>query len=140
MKTVLLIDDNEDYRETVRHILERNGLEVYESDCPDSAFELLSSIDAPDLIVCDLHMPFTTKENAHEFKHSFEVGVKTVHELAWVYPDTPVVAVTALEGIDISRIKRYLSPIPMYQKPEKIGEMIEIVRCYLVSKECGGMQ
>jgi CheY-like chemotaxis protein len=140
MKTVLIIDDNEDYRETVRCILEQNGLEVYETDCPDTAFDLLGKIDAPDLIVCDLHMPFTTKENAHEFKHSFEVGVKTVHELAWVYPDTPVVAVTSLEDIDIPRVRRYLSPIPMYQKPDSVTDMIEILRCYLVSKEWGGMQ
>jgi CheY-like chemotaxis protein len=141
MKTVLFIDDNEDFRETVRYLLEAEGLEVYDSDCPDSAFGLLSTIEAPDLIVCDLHMPFTTDETkADEYVTSFEVGVKTVHELAWVYPDTPVVAMTGLQEVDIQRIKRYLSPIPTYQKPERLHEFLDIVRCHLVSQDWGGIQ
>jgi CheY-like chemotaxis protein len=141
MKTVLFIDDNEDFRETVRYLLEAEGLEVYDSDCPDSAFGLLSTIEAPDLIVCDLHMPFTTDETkADEYVTSFEVGVKTVHELAWVYPDTPVVAMTGLQEVDIQRIKRYLSPIPTYQKPERLHEVLDIVRCHLVSQDWGGIQ
>ncbi len=141
MKTVLFIDDNEDYRETVRYLLEAEGLEVHDSDCPDSAFGLLRTIEAPDLIVCDLHMPFTTDETkADEYVTSFEVGVKTVHELAWVYPDTPVVAMTGLQEVDLKRIKRYLSPIPTYQKPERLNEFLDIVRCHLVSQDWGGIQ
>ena len=67
MKTVLLIDDNQDYLDSVRCILEREGLEVFESDCPDTAYRLLRTIDPPDLIVCDLHMPFIRGEQAVEF-------------------------------------------------------------------------
>jgi len=141
MKTVLVIDDNEDYRETVRYILESEGLEVFDTDCPDSAFGMLRSMEAPDLIVCDLHMPFTTDETRKdEFVTSFEVGVKTVHELAWVYPDTPVVAITALQDLDIARIKRYMAPIPTYQKPESFHELLDILRCHLVSQDWGGIQ
>ena len=104
MKTVLLIDDNQDYLDSVRCILEREGLEVFDSDCPDAAYRLLRSIDPPDLIVCDLHMPFIRGEKAVEFKTSFEVGVKTAHELAWVYPETPIVALTALEDGELAKI------------------------------------
>ena len=140
MKTVLLIDDSEDFRETVRWILEDQGLEVVESDCPDAAFQMLNTMEPPDLILCDLHMPFTTSDSEEGYKTSFEVGVKTVHELAWVYPDTPIIALTALEEIDIVRIKRYLSPIPTFQKPARPNEMLDLVQTYLVSKDFGGVQ
>jgi CheY-like chemotaxis protein len=139
MKTVLLIDDNEDYRESVKCILEDEGLEVFDTDCPDSAFELLHTMDAPDLIICDLHMPFTTGARQDEFETSYEVGVLTVHELAWVYPETPVVAMSALERSDLVKLKKHLDPIPAYQKPTRIADMVEMVRCYLGSQEFGGM-
>lgn len=137
MKTVLLIDDNQDYLDSVRCILEREGLEVFESDCPDSAFRLLRSIDPPDLIICDLHMPFMRGPKAEEFKTSFEVGVKTAHELSWVYPETPVVALTALEDGDLAKIRHFLNPIPAFTKPYRVGEVLDIVRSYLTTKEWG---
>jgi CheY-like chemotaxis protein len=140
MKTVLLIDDNDDYRETVRCILEDQGLEVIDTDCPETAFSLLRNMDAPDLIVCDLHMPFASGDEEQNYVTSFEVGVKTVHELAWVYPDTPVVAMTALEEVDINKIKRYLAPIPTYQKPASLKRMVELLSCYLISQDFGGVQ
>jgi CheY-like chemotaxis protein len=140
MKTVLLIDDNDDYRETARHVLEDEGLEVHAADCPDSAFTLLETIGQPDLIMCDLFMPFTTGIDADEYETSVRVGVKTVQELAWVYPDTPVVALTAMENIDIAGVRKDISPIPAYQKPRRLTEMVELVRYYLMSKDWGGMQ
>jgi CheY-like chemotaxis protein len=140
MKTVLLIDDNQDYLDSVRCILEREGLEVLESDCPDSAFRLLRSIDPPDLIMCDLHMPFMRGAKADEFKTSFEVGVKTAHELSWVYPQTPVVALTALERGDLAKVRGFLEPIPAFTKPYRTGELLELVRTYLSTKDWGGVQ
>jgi CheY-like chemotaxis protein len=97
-------------------------------------------MDAPDLIVCDLNMPFATGANNAHYVTSFEVGVRTVHELAWVYPNTPVVAMTSLDEVDIDKIKLYLSPIPTYQKPQNWKRMIELVSCYLVSQDFGGVQ
>lgn len=141
MKTVLVIDDCDDFRETVRFVLESDDLDVYESDCPDTAFQMLTTMDPPDLILCDLHMPFTTDvERRDDFEVSIEVGVKTVHELAWVYPETPVVAMTSAEQLDITKIRRYLAPIPTYQKPERISELREILRCHLLRDTWGGFQ
>jgi CheY-like chemotaxis protein len=139
MKTVLLIDDNQDYVDSVRCILEREGLEVFDSDCPDSAYRLLRSIDPPDLIICDLYMPFTKGAKEGQFKTSFEVGVKTAHELSWLYPETPVVALTALEQGDLKKVRNFLSPIPAFTKPYRVGEVLGIVRTYLSTKGWGGV-
>jgi CheY-like chemotaxis protein len=140
MKTVLLIDDNQDYLDSVRCILEREGLEVFDSDCPDTAYRLLRSIDPPDLIVCDLHMPFIRGAKEPVFKNSFEVGVKTAKELSWVFPETPIVALTALEQEDLAKVRDFLKPIPAFTKPYRVKEVLDIVRSYLSTKEWGGVQ
>ena len=140
MKTVLLIDDNQDYLDSVRCILEREGLEVFDSDCPDTAYRLLRSIDPPDLIVCDLHMPFIRGAKEPEFKTSFEVGVKTAKELSCVFPETPIVALTALEQEDLAKVRDFLKPIPAFTKPYRVKEVLDIVRSYLSTKEWGGVQ
>jgi CheY-like chemotaxis protein len=139
MKTVLVIDDNYEYRDALKTILEGHGLEVIDSDCPDSAYRMLRMMDAPDLILCDLHMPFTMGTNREEYKVSPEVGVKTVHELAWVYPETPVVALTALGQDELSELKRFIAPIPAYCKPKHMEELLKLVQGYLVSQEFGGV-
>lgn len=139
MKTVLLIDDNDDYRESVRCILENEGLEVLDTDCPDAAFSMLKTMDAPDLIICDVHMPFTTGPDRDEFETSYDVGVKTVHELSWVYPDTPVIAMSAAEMGHLKELKKSLAPIPAYQKPSRLKDMLEMVHIYLISKDLGGI-
>ncbi len=140
MKTVLIIDDNHEYREAFREILEEHDVEVFESDCPDAAYELLHTIEAPDLIVCDLHMPFTMKEDAGEFVESREVGIKTAQELAWVYPNSTVVALTASDPADMPQVKSDLSPIPAYQKPIGYKDLLALVHCFLVCKDYGGLQ
>lgn len=140
MKTVLVIDDNQDYVESVRTILEREGFEVFDTDCPDAAYQLLTSIDPPDLILCDLHMPFTTTEAEPHFKTSFEVGIKTARELSGVYPETPVVALTSLEQHDLLRIRRSLGTVPAFTKPFLPRDLLNIVKTYLSTKEWGGVQ
>jgi CheY-like chemotaxis protein len=140
MKTVLIIDDNHDYREVFREILEEHDVEVFESDCPDAAYELLATIEPPDLIVCDLHMPFTFKKDAEQFIESREVGIKTAQELQWVYPDTSVIALTASDPEEMPQVKSDLSPIPAYQKPVGYKDLLELVHCFLVAKDFGGLQ
>jgi CheY-like chemotaxis protein len=140
MKTVFIIDNNYEYRESLRSILEDEEVEVVESDCPDSAYRILATMDTPDLIVCDLHMPFTTGAREADFKTSYEVGLRTMHELAWVFPETPVIAMAGLTETDLGRIREYLAPIPAYAKSSNLFETVEIVRGFLHSKDLGGVQ
>jgi hypothetical protein len=85
-------------------------------------------------------MPFIHGEKTAEFKTSFEVGVKTAHELAWVYPETPIVALTALESKELAKIREFLTPIPAFTKPYKVREVLDIVHSYLSTKDWGGVQ
>jgi CheY-like chemotaxis protein len=139
MKTVMLIDDDDCYRESVKLTLEREGIEVMEADCPDLAFQMLEKHEAPDLIVCDLHMPFTSNEQRKEFVESAEVGIRTVHELAWVYPSSQVVAMTSLSKIDLDRIRPSVEPIPTFVKPQTMNDIAELLCTILVSSDFGGI-
>jgi CheY-like chemotaxis protein len=140
MKTVFIIDNSFEFRESLRAVLEHQGVEVVESDCPDSAYKILATMDAPDLIVCDLHMPFTTGPDMNDYKVSCEVGLRTMHELAWVYPDTPVIALAGLDEPDLDRLREYLSPIPAYSKKGNVYQAADIVQGFLDSRDLGGVQ
>lgn len=53
---VLLVDDNEDLRTTVRFVLEDHGYQVCEAQNGSQALEVLEAYE-PDVVVLDLHMP-----------------------------------------------------------------------------------
>lgn len=140
MKTVFILDHNHEYRESFRALIEDDDVEVVESDCPDSAYKILATMDTPDLIVCDLYMPFMTGQEAADYKTSYEVGLRTMHELAWVFPDTPVIALAGLDEPDLERVRQYIAPIPAYSKTDDVQEAATIVRGFLESGSLGGVQ
>lgn len=53
--SVLVVDDNDDARELVACVLERNEANVHKADAPAAALAILSE-HAPDLIVSDIGM------------------------------------------------------------------------------------
>jgi CheY-like chemotaxis protein len=140
MKTVLFIDNNSEYRDAFSDLLQDQGIDVVASDCPDAAYQKLFNMETPDLIVGDLYMPFTTGPDREQYKTSFEVGIKTLRELAWVFPQTPVIALTALEELDIERVRKLLSPIPAYRKTPDLHRTADLVHSFLESSEVGGVQ
>lgn len=58
VKTVLVVDDEEDIRESVRMILEKNGYKVVTAEDGDDCLNKLQEI-TPDLILLDIMMPGT---------------------------------------------------------------------------------
>jgi len=57
-KTIMIVDDEEDIRTTVKTILERNGYKVIEAVDGDQCLEKLAK-EKPDLILLDIMMPGT---------------------------------------------------------------------------------
>lgn len=125
-KSILIIDDDEEFRDSASRILLDNDFDVWDACCPDDAFSVLRQ-ERFDIILCDLHMPFSVGANKDEFIVSFEVGIKTVHELAWVYPTTPIIAISTAPTEDLNRIKSLLSPIQAYSKPTRAEELLSII-------------
>lgn len=116
MRTVLIIDDNCDFRETVSEMLSDAGYDVLEASCPDRAFMMLED-EKVDLILCDLHMPFTDDARQAEFLESQKVGIETIKELGWVFPQIPIIAVSAATRLELAEAERQLGDLPLIPKP-----------------------
>lgn len=125
-KSVLLIDDNEDFRETCRCLLLDAGYDLWDAPSPKEAWPLLS-LEKFDLILCDLHMPFSSGDDSRRYITSYEVGVRTIRELADLFPETPIVALSATPAHDLKRLARFLDPIPAFPKPEKREDLMELL-------------
>lgn len=126
MKTILLIDDSDDFRDIASGILLHAEYDVIDASCPDEAFKILTK-ERVDLIVCDLHMPFTNDARQREFETSYQVGIKTIQELAGVFPQMPIVALTSTHPSDLRRISHTLGNIPTYCKPDCAKKLLELV-------------
>jgi len=62
MKTIMVVDDEIDIRETLKMLLEKNGYNVITADNGDDCLKKLKVIK-PDLILLDIMMPgLTTRE------------------------------------------------------------------------------
>jgi CheY-like chemotaxis protein len=130
MKTILLIDDDTSFREVAMAVLLAADYDVLQAACPDDAFKLLER-ERVDLILCDLHMPFAFGERYSQFEHSHRVGIKTIQELSGVFPQIPVIGLTATPRVDLERIARTLGEIPTFEKPGSGVELLGIVeRCF----------
>jgi CheY-like chemotaxis protein len=125
-KTILLIDDDDEFRHTAIQVLVDAGHDVWDARCPDEAFPLLAR-ERFDIIVCDLHMPFTLGESLPEYGYSFEVGLRTVKEFRWVYPNLPILAISVAAPEDLRRIAKYLDPIPAFTKPFYPEELVSLI-------------
>jgi two-component system, cell cycle sensor histidine kinase and response regulator CckA len=54
---VLLVDDDQRVRETIRMMLERAGYQVVEAESAEDAIDQFRAIESVDLLVSDLQMP-----------------------------------------------------------------------------------
>ncbi len=125
-RTILVIDDCHDFRETLCDYLNDAGYLAFQARCPHEAFALLKN-QPVDAIVCDLTMPFTYGKDFFKYPYSSEVGKKTIKELVWVYPFKPVIAVTALDRIDVVKIAREIQTVPILLKPFRPEELIALI-------------
>lgn len=126
MKTILLIDDCDEYREITSSILLEAGYDVWDVDCAKDAFPLLHR-EKFDLVVCDLHLPFTKGEEQEDYVYSYEVGVKTIQELKNALPGVPLIALSNTAPHDLQRIAKFLDPVPAYTKPVDNDRVIELI-------------
>ena len=126
MKSILIIDDSDDFRETVMTVLDDAGYDVCEASCPKEALRILEQEDF-DLILCDLHMPFSDGPDAAEYITSSEVGLRTIQELAAVFPETPIVAISSTPKQYLRRLAKYLDPVPTFPKPIHSQDVLTLV-------------
>lgn len=126
MKTVLLIDDSDDFRDAAASVLQDAGYDTHEATCPKDALKILDQENF-DIILCDLHMPFSTGPDSADYITSSEVGLRTIQELAAIYPNTPIVAISSTPKQYLQRLAKYIDPVPTFPKPLHMQDMLNLV-------------
>lgn len=110
----MVVDDDDDVRDTMRELLEGEGYRVETAGDGRDALDLLESIERPGVILLDLSMP---RMGGQEF---LEEARKRHPELRRV----PVVVVSGhLHSLIAARSVRRI-----FKKPVDLGELLTVIR------------
>lgn len=115
--SLLLVDDDQDFRASARRILERRGLSVTEAS---NGEECLASIESklPDVIVLDLKMPGLS-------------GIETLREIRSIDASLPVIILTGHGDFEAAVSGIRLSIVDFLQKPVDMDELAFRIRALL---------
>lgn len=123
MKRILVVDDEEQIREILTHMLEEEGYAVHTAENGEEGLTLAGKY-AFDLVVTDMIMPVKD-------------GLKFIMELRRDYPDLPILAISGGGAIKAERyltMAGYLGDIATLEKPFKQGVLLELVRKLITSE------
>jgi DNA-binding response OmpR family regulator len=111
IKTIMVVDDEPDIRNTVKTVLEKNGFNVLTAISGDDCLEKLKK-DSPDLILMDIMMPGTPVK---------DIIPKIKQKVAYL----SVVRTSEAEKEELMKSKNIVDFI---QKPFDIDELLKRVR------------
>ncbi len=120
MARILVIDDDQQVRDVIRLILEREGYDVDDA-CDGYEGVRFFSETKPDLVITDILMPGMG-------------GVQTIMELRLLSPDVKVIAIS---GGDLIAPEYYLKAIKNFdtvcemKKPIMREELLKAVRTFI---------
>lgn len=120
MTRILVIDDNNDLRTIMQHMLEPEGHEVVLAADGAEGLKLQRECPAA-LVITDIFMP--NKE-----------GIETIRELREEYPNTIIIAMSGggrLRAQDYLLIANELGVVAILRKPFAMTVLIEAVRAAL---------
>ncbi len=113
MARILVIDDEEMVRETLRLTLELDGYEVVEAADGEEGVRLYR--EAPtDLVITDIKMPQ-------------KGGLEVIQGLKEDFPDVKVIAITGYEQENLT-LAEELGAVHTFVKPLIIAEFLEVVK------------
>ena len=113
MKKIMIVDDEEDIRKTVKTILEKNGYNVVSAVSADDCLKKINSGEKPDLILMDIMMPGIPVKEAISKLGKFKIAYLTV------------VRTSEAEKEDLIKSKNIVDFI---QKPFDVDELLKRVK------------
>lgn len=115
-KTVLYVEDDPDYREAVRAILESGGYEVFEASTAEEGLKLFHQ-SRPDVALVDMMM------------EEVDAGVNLVRELRAEGEGVDVFLLTSLgDALTMTRDFRDLGLAGVLQKPVRAEMLLALLR------------
>ena len=117
--TILVIDDQEDFRDFIAAYLEGEGFQVLQAEGGEDALDLLGR-HKPHLVLLDVMMP---NKNGYDVCRDIKSNADTA--------DIPIIFVTAKTGLS-DKLAGYISGGQRYLcKPFELAELDECVRAVL---------
>ena len=118
-KKILIIDDDIDFREQAKIVLESENYEVFEAEDGATGLNLTRSLK-PDFILLDVMM------------EEVDTGCKIADEIVKINPDIPVIILSSFADAAHQMFDTATVPVKEYlQKPLKSDELIALVKKYL---------
>ena len=118
-KRVAVLEDDQDYREVLTNLLEKNGYEVIGAS---SGFEILSGVleQKPDLILLDIMLPSVKGPDVINLFKEKEV-----------IEDVPVVVISSKDISEIKQVAEEIGAVAWLQKPVREDELVKVINQYL---------
>lgn len=117
-KSILIVEDNYDIRETVEDVLRTEGYLVYSVSNGREALRALRNMPGPCLILLDMMMPLM---NGWEFVQAKKANA--------VFAEFPVVVISALNArLALNNESTLVDACGYLQKPIDLEPLMEIVR------------
>lgn len=117
LRKVLVIDDEDVIRQTIRKQLDGTGFEIIEAKDGEQGIELLNTLEDPstvDVIICDIRMP---KIN----------GVEAIAYFRQEYPATPIIVLTGYPDITLATNLLKQGVTEYLTKPVDRQSLVEVV-------------
>lgn len=114
---ILVVDDEDDVRVTLRRMLESDGYEVLEASNGRVAMSLCRS-EPVDLCMIDIFMPE-------------QEGMETIQAIRREFPDSKIIAFSGKAPGVYLRMARLLGAQATLEKPLRLNAVLETVRAVL---------
>lgn len=114
---LLLVDDEEDFRQAASRALQRQGFAVSQAESGERALEMLAQ-EVPDVVVLDLRMAGLG-------------GIGTLERLRKNWPELPVLILTGHGRYEDALAGIHLQVIDFVQKPVEMEELAARIRDFL---------
>ena len=121
--TILVVEDDLDLREALVDTLEIAGCEVVQADCAEAALKIMPN-HALDMVVSDINMGAMD-------------GLGLLKEIRTLYPQLPVLLVTAYASISASVEAIRNGAVDYLVKPFKPQLLVETISRYVTSANAG---
>lgn len=112
--SVLLVDDEDDFRRTVTAGLAANGFRVLSAASGKEALYVTSQLDRVDVVVMDAVLPDSW-------------GPSVSHELSWIRPALKFIYISGRSRDDEIFRASQTEDVPFLEKPFSISELVETI-------------
>ncbi len=115
---VLIVDDNEDIRLSLRMVLEDTDYAVIEAEDGNAALDILSASDEPLLVILDHHMP---RMNGPELLHYIDQHPQLARHRAFIFMSAVHDPMSYIAPL-LERL-----PLSILSKPFDIADVTELI-------------